>query len=136
MNTETDGRGPARRTQRFAVVASTLALAMLGIPWTTPATAAPQGCEVNAKATMLSGRFTQAEVEITVRYDAPDCNSNTQAGNVSVYKERCYSNFFINATTTERCKRFHNAGTPNSIWGRRPGCSPGRGRAAGPARSG
>ena len=98
------------------VVASALAIVALSLVWARPAAAAPQTCEINAKATMLSGRFTQAEVEITVRYDAPDCASDAGASNVTVYKERCYSNFFINATTTERCKRFNYSTSPNGVW--------------------
>lgn len=93
------------------------AVSMLIVVAPAGARAAPrQNCEVNAKATMLSGRFTQAEVEITVRYSAPDCGSAAQATNVTLHHDRCYWNPFINFTTKERCETTNKASSPDGIW--------------------
>lgn len=90
-------------------------LLLLAAPAT--AGAAPgQNCEVNAKTTMLSGGFTQAEVEITVRYSAPDCVSTSGATNVTLHRARCYWNPFIDLTSKERCMTANRASTPDAIW--------------------
>jgi hypothetical protein len=86
------------------------------LAWPVGARAASPSCEVNAKTTMLSGRFTEAEVEITVGYGAPDCANAAGATNVTLQHARCYWNPFVDLTSNEGCDTTNKASSPDGIW--------------------